>query len=224
MNQFKNKITAINVELGFVCVNSKNSDYFPKGDGSLEITCLFENENEPQKLTYNPKLKRIFGLTGWYRQHNAQAGDFINFEIREPLKVYKLNFKKGTAMPEKTFQTKSAKRGRNISVVGEPINFRDVIYAPVNEQGVVFLFSKVHNDLGIKIEGIQQAYPDARGRRFNGKGWVEEKIEFEYKASDFQTHGHDIEKCDIIVCWINDWPNCPIEIVELQSFIKQLGK
>ncbi|OIP75375.1 MAG: hypothetical protein AUK06_01880 [Parcubacteria group bacterium CG2_30_36_18] len=124
----------------------------------------------------------------------------------------------------KTIRTKSTKKGRDVSIVGEPINFRGIIYAPVNEQGVIFLFSKVHDDLGIKIEGIQQAYPDARGRRFNGRGWVEERIEFEYKASDFQTHGHDIEKCDIIVCWINDWQDCPIEVIELKNIIKEISK
>lgn len=224
MVQFKNKITKINVELGFVTINTANLIHFPKGKDSVKITCVFENENEPVQLTYNPKRNRIFGLTGWYRQHNARAGDFINFEIKEPFKIYKLSFEKGAALPSKTFQTRSTKKGRDISIVGEPINFRGVIYAPVNEQGVVFLFSKVHDDLGIKIEGIQQAYPDARGRRFNGKGWVEERIEFEHKASDFKTHGHDIERCDIIVCWINDWQNCPIEVIELKSVVKELTK
>lgn len=224
MAQFKNKITQINVELGFMRINKVNSEYFPKGKESLKITGVFENEETPVQLTYNPKGQEIYGLTGWYRQHNARAGDFIKFEVREPLKVYKFIFEKGVAIPLKTIHTKSTKKGRDVSVVGEPINFRGIIYAPVNEQGVVFLFSKVHDDLGIKIEGIQQAYPDARGRRFNGKGWVEERIEFEYKASDFQTHGHDIEKCDIIVCWTNDWQDCPIEIIELKSIIREISK
>lgn len=204
MTQFKNKITKINIELGFITINTANLIYFPKDKDSVKITCIFENENEPVQLTYNSKRNRIFGLTGWYRQHKARPGDFINFEIKEPFKIYKLSFKKEVNLFIKTFETKSAKRGRDVPIVGELIDFRGIIYAPVNEQGVVFLFSKVHDDLGIKIEGIQQAYPDARGRRFNGRGWVEEKIEFEYRCSDFKIHGHDIEKCDIIVCWIND--------------------
>ncbi|OIO08014.1 hypothetical protein AUJ27_01435 [Candidatus Falkowbacteria bacterium CG1_02_37_44] len=224
MSQFQNKITQINVELGFIIINKANLIHFPKGNDSVKITCIFENENEPVQLTYNPKLNRIFGLTGWFRQHNAQAGDFINFEVKEPFKIYKLSFEKGASLPTKTFQTRSTKKGRDIFMFGEPINFRGIIFAPVNEQGVIFLFSKVHEDLGIKIAGIQQSYPDARGMRFNGRGWVEERIEFEYKASDFQTHGHDIEKCDIIVCWINDWQNCPIEIMELKSIIKEISE
>lgn len=224
MIQFKNKITKISIELGFVIINTANLVHFPKGKESIKITCIFENENEPVQLTYNPKLNRIFGLTGWYRQHNARAGDFIKFEVREPLKIYKFIFERGPFVLPKTIHTKSTKRGRDVSIVGEPINFRGIIFAPVNEQGVVFLFSKVHEDLGIKMEGIQQSYPDARGRRFNGKGWVEERIEFEYKASDFQTHGHDIEKCDIIVCWVNDWRDCPIEIIELKNAVKELAK
>lgn len=223
MAEFKNKITKANVELGFVTIAVANLEHFPKGKESIKITCIFENENEPVQLTYNPIRNRIFGLTGWYRQHNAQAGDFIRFEVKQPLKTYKLSFEKGTAQPP-VYHTKSQKKGRDVSIVGEPINFRGIIYAPVNEQGVVFLFSKVHDDLGIKIEGIQQAYPDARGRRFNGKGWVEERIEFEFRASEFQVHGHDVEKCDIIVCWVNDWQDCPIEVIELKSVVKELTK
>lgn len=224
MTTFKNKITKINIEVGFITINKANVAHFPQGDKSVKITCIFENENEPVQLTYSPKRNRIFGLTGWYRQHNAKAGDFINFEVKEPQKTYKLTFEKGEAPEAKTFETRSQKKGRDFSIVGEPINFRGIIYAPVNEQGVVFLFSKVHDDLGIKMEGIQQAFPDGRARRFNGKGWVEEKIEFEYRASEFQVHGHDIEKCDIIVCWVNDWPDCPIEIIDLKSVVKELTK
>ena len=37
MSQFKNKITQINVELGFMRINKANSEYFPKGKESLKI-------------------------------------------------------------------------------------------------------------------------------------------------------------------------------------------
>jgi hypothetical protein len=42
------------------------------------------------------------------------------------------------------------------------------------------------------------------------------------KSSNFK--GHDPAECDILVCWIHDWPACPdnIEIIELKEGIKIL--
>jgi hypothetical protein len=50
------------------------------------------------------------------------------------------------------------------------------------------------------------------------------KIEFEFKSSNFIRHGHNPDECDVIVCWQNDWKNCPIEIIELKEEIKKLPK
>jgi hypothetical protein len=36
------------------------------------------------------------------------------------------------------------------------------------------------------------------------------------------THGHAPEKCDLIVCWINNWPECPLEVLELRSLLPKL--
>jgi hypothetical protein len=43
---------------------------------------------------------------------------------------------------------------------------RGLTYAPLNENGVIFLFSNVAEDLGITIEGIQVKFPDAFGKRY----------------------------------------------------------
>jgi DNA-directed RNA polymerase delta subunit len=111
---------------------------------------------------------------------------------------------------------------RRRSIVGDPINFGGLIYGPLNENGVIFLFSKIHDRLGINIESIQATYPDAKGRRKNSKGWEDIWIEFEYKSSQFKIHKHDPKECDIIVCWEHDWKECPIEVIELKSVIKKL--
>jgi hypothetical protein len=47
-------------------------------------------------------------------------------------------------------------------------------------------------------------------------------IEFEYQSSNFHDHGHSPEDCDLIVCWIHDWEDCPIEVLELMSQVKYL--
>ena len=74
------------------------------------------------------------------------------------------------------------------SIVGDLINFRGLVYAPINENGVVFLFGKVADDLNMYIEEIKTGFPDCVARRFVGKGWEEIAIEFEYKSSNFKTH------------------------------------
>jgi predicted transport protein len=106
------------------------------------------------------------------------------------------------------------------SVVGDLINFRGLVYSPMNENGVVFLFGKVAGDLYMYVEEIKPGFPDCVARRFSGKGWERVLIEFEYRSSHFKDHGHDPAGCDIIVCWEHDWLDCPIEVVELRDRIK----
>lgn len=111
---------------------------------------------------------------------------------------------------------------RKRSIVGDPINFEGLIYGPLNENGVIFLFSKIHDKLGFNIEAVQAAFPDAKGRRKTQKGWEDVWIEFEYKSSSFKVHNHDPKECDIIVCWEHDWKDCPIEVIELKKAIEKL--
>src|SRR3990167_7205049 len=46
------------------------------------------------------------------------------------------------------------------TIVGDPLNFDGLQYSPINEQGVVFLFGKLHKELGIIVEAIQTGFPD----------------------------------------------------------------
>jgi len=54
------------------------------------------------------------------------------------------------------------------TVVGNLINFRGLVYAPINEQGVVFLFGKVAHEFGMYVELIRTGYPDCIAKRFIG--------------------------------------------------------
>ncbi len=108
---------------------------------------------------------------------------------------------------------------------GEPIDFRGLRFAPINEQGVVYLFGMVSRELGFLIESIRTDYPDCEGKRCvdtKEQRWEHVLIEFEYRSSNFAQHGHDPEGCDLIVCWVHDWPDCPVEVLELRSQIKYL--
>jgi hypothetical protein len=101
-----------------------------------------------------------------------------------------------------------------------PLKNAPLRYAPSNELGVVFLFSKIAKRLQFRIEEIRAAYPDCIAYRHAGDSEKLVKIEFEFKSSNFKAHGHDSTKCDCIVCWHHDWPTVPrrIEVIELKRF------
>jgi hypothetical protein len=115
------------------------------------------------------------------------------------------------------------------NIVGQLINFRGLVYAPVEENGVIFLFAKLNMDLDLNIETIRKRFPDCVAKRYFGENkWEEVLIEFEYKSSHFIKHGHLKQynngvKCDIIVCWEHDWKECPpaIEVIELKEEYKK---
>jgi hypothetical protein len=125
---------------------------------------------------------------------------------------------------QRRLPTSSAEaKSRNKRTFGPPLNFRGLQHEPVNEQGVVFLFGIVASDLGFLVEAVQTGYPDCRAkRRTRGGNYVEVDIEFEFRSRNFREQGHDPQKCDLIVCWEDDWPDCPLEILELKSAIRDL--
>ena len=116
------------------------------------------------------------------------------------------------------------KKERRGTISGEPINFRGMVYAPLNEAGVVLLFSKVMDDLGIVYESSPISGFDMVGRIKTQQGFELKHFEFEYRSSNFKTHGHDASMVDYLVCWEHDWTNCPeeLEVWELKQIIKNL--
>ncbi|HXB64894.1 MAG TPA: hypothetical protein VNV42_08495 [Solirubrobacteraceae bacterium] len=107
---------------------------------------------------------------------------------------------------------------------GPLLNFRGLQHAPINEQGVVFLFGMVARDLGFIVEGVRASYPDCDAKRTVSKTGhlARVRIEFEFRSRNFSDHGHDPAGCDLIVCWENNWPECPVEVLELRSEIERL--
>jgi len=101
-----------------------------------------------------------------------------------------------------------------------PIKNAPLQYAPENELGVVFLFSKIARHLQFRVEMIRAAYPDCIAYRHAGDREKLVRIEFELRSSNFRAHKHDAKECDCIVCWDHDWPSVPghIEVIELKRY------
>jgi len=105
---------------------------------------------------------------------------------------------------------------------GELLRFRALDHEPVSESAVVFLFGLVAEELGFVIETVNAKFPDAVGRRRTDDCWRHVRIEFEHRSRNFCDHGHDPRGCDLIICWEHNWPECPVEVLELRREIAML--
>lgn len=133
-----------------------------------------------------------------------------------------MKLKEFVAEISKRFHLKSPGSGRG-RLLGEFLDFRGLKHTPVNEQGVVFLFGMVARELGYVVEIVRTSFPDCEAKRRVGKDrWEKIRIEFEYHSRNFISHGHDPDGCDVIVCWENNWEDCPIEVIELCAEIEKL--
>lgn len=222
------KVTQVYLNYGIVPISRKHKMEFPAGTKSIRVDAVFDSHNVVYPLTFDTLQSRFFGVKGWYKTHNAKPGDFVIIEPVIDRKRYRFHLKPQVhkVAPETALQQVklSKKRGRSISVVGEPINYRGLVYAPINEMGVVFLFGMIFEELGMIVEEVRNSFPDATIRRFNGQGWTRELIEFEYKSSHYKKHKHPVDGCDIIVCWLHNWLDCPLEVCELANLITLLPK
>jgi hypothetical protein len=108
-------------------------------------------------------------------------------------------------------------------IYGAPSKLAGMRYEPVNEAGVVYVFGLLAEKLGMEVERIQTAFPDCEAMREVATGkWQRVKIEFEYASRNFVDHKHPVDGCDIIVCWVHNWVDCPeeIEVIELRRLAR----
>jgi hypothetical protein len=103
---------------------------------------------------------------------------------------------------------------------GEWLHLEGLVHAPVNEAGVLFLFGMVAARLGFVVTWIGTHFPDCEALRQAGPGrWQRVRIEFEFQSRSFLHHRHDPAQCDLIVCWEDNWPECPLEVLELREAV-----
>jgi len=106
---------------------------------------------------------------------------------------------------------------------GPPMTEFGMLCGPENENGVLFLFGMLAWRLGFAVRKIQQGFPDIVAlRKIDEQTWQEVKVEAEYESRNFLRHGHPPRGCDVLVCWIHNWPECPVEVIELSKVWRSL--
>jgi len=110
---------------------------------------------------------------------------------------------------------------------GRMLGFRAFAHVPTYENEVVAMFGAIAHDIGFEIISNRAEFPDCKANlKIEGstrKRYKECLIEFELRSSDFKTHKHPVDGCDLIVCWEHDWKDCPLEVLELKKTIQPLS-
>jgi len=86
---------------------------------------------------------------------------------------------------------------------------------PTNEQETIALFAQLANELGYEFKEIGTRCPDA----ILSKNGQEIRVEFEHKSKNFQRHQHDPDDVDLVICWQDDWPTCPLPVLTLETYV-----
>lgn len=139
---------------------------------------------------------------------------------REQMKTHQT---KTIKLIPQTIKPKLDRKKRRI--LGDPIDFRGLKFAPVNQLGVAYLFGLVSHELGYIIESIGAEPPQCEGKRCldtDHNQWERVRIDVQVKSSDFETDGRGESDADVIVCWIHDWEDCHLEVLELRSILQLL--
>jgi hypothetical protein len=162
----------------------------------------------------------------WLEKHKSESENIklVKEYLEDQGKTITLRLqlsKRKSSSSKKPLQTWPKGTGR---LYGASLLFGNLIYEPTNEQGVVFLFGMVSKHLGFSIEWIGTEFPDCVAKRYiDGprKRQQSVKIEFEYMSRQYKMD-HPQKGCDIIVCWKDNWNDCPLEVIELSTEIKKL--
>ena len=183
---------------------------------TIGFTRNSNNDTRPYRKNFGSWQDALYNLKIWL-QENHPDSKFINA----------LDDEKQEEISMQTPQSNGSNsgmvwEGKKGVVYGAPLDYKGLRHEPTNEQGVVFLFGKINEELGIIVEAVKTGFPDCVGKRLidgNKNLWEPVSIEFEYRSKNFLAHGHDASKCDVIVCWVHDWQECPLEVIELKSII-----
>jgi hypothetical protein len=160
----------------------------------------------------------------WLRENNPHSPN-LEIALRSLQNTHKPELETGNSSSSQKSRTPKYEKTEG-GTVGNLIHFNNMTHAPVNEQGVIFLFGMVSKALGFEsIVSVGYGFPDCRGYWKVGNGKLQYvEIEFEYKSIHYKDHVHPFEGPYVIVCWEHNWRDCPssIKVIELKKEIEKL--
>ncbi len=112
------------------------------------------------------------------------------------------------------------------SVVGDLVGRRGIVYAPTNRAGVLLILGRLLEEFDFLIEetAADCSYVVARRRHSDSQSgdslWEKAVLAIAYKSSELKdaaaAEKHELH-FDFLICWQNNWPECPYETFELCS-------
>jgi hypothetical protein len=195
-----------------------------------KLPTIFEYERE-SAYSSKPLVSRF---KGWRQVPQAMVAyaerhDHLPGEWADVLEIAKATGE-GTWLANSTSMSTGGPPGTgkiltDRPVYGPPMMDAGMFFGPTNEMGVVYLFGMVSWLLGFVVMRIQEPFPDCEAmRKIDDQRWQLVKIEFEKESRNFLRHGHLPSGCDLIVCWVHNWPECPVEVIELSTLRVWLGR
>jgi len=119
------------------------------------------------------------------------------------------------------------------SVVGELVGRRGIVYAPTNRAGVLLIFGRLLEEFDFLIEetAADCSYVVIRRRHNNGRSgeslWERAVLAIAYRSAELKdavASERPDSSFDFLICWQNDWPECPYETFELGSLFARPEK
>jgi hypothetical protein len=170
---------------------------------------VFWEPLEVDSLKLRDEIKRLFQIRSYQKTiRNLEIGKSTGCEVFERIK------KAITSRPYG---------------IADLVEWEGLHNAPKSEQETIVLFSRMSPVLRMKISYVSTRYPDAIIRVKKGKTWVTKTAEFELLASRFEDHKERYkngERCDMIICWENDWrkPRWLRDTTQIIELKKELEK
>ncbi len=199
---FNSDSSVFNLDDTLVSVN--RNDLILNG-GKFNSKSVSENKKKRLEINEENSSGEDSGID--FRTDNVNLDNLIS-EIRKKKKKVKI-------IP------KTVKPIRNI----DKVNFRGLKSPPSNKGELMLIFGIVCEELSFMIEQFPQKGEFFRAKRKTGdksKTWESIIANFSLRSSDAVGDKSIIDKCDILICWKNDWLDCPLEVLELSKTLTEL--
>lgn len=89
------------------------------------------------------------------------------------------------------------------SLVGDPIQWPGLAYSPLNPPGLIYALGAIASSIGLLFEEFSGDSTTAICRRKTAYGWERIRVAFAVRSSSYVESD---DGADLLVCWINDFP------------------